>query len=184
MARFEVIGCDPDRALIHAIARRLSEDGPEDRRLRIAIRDGMAGEAPRPGRVSQGAATPAARRRGTDSSTSNRVRANDRPVNRSLLDSSMIGSITMAVPPALQQAWMAEQADELPPPFVSALAPAANPRGILEMPAGRNRKRLEVWFVWPRRSARVARTDTAKEQGPLRGAALEPTARCRRVNCP
>ena len=51
MARFEVLGRDSDRELVRSIARRLAEDGPEERRLRIAVRDGMAGDSPRRGRI-------------------------------------------------------------------------------------------------------------------------------------
>ena len=51
MARFEVHGRDSARELVRSIARRLAEDGPEERRLRIAVRDSMAGDSPRRGRI-------------------------------------------------------------------------------------------------------------------------------------
>ena len=45
MPRFEVPGRDSDREPVRSIARRLAEVGPEERRLRIAVRDGMAGNS-------------------------------------------------------------------------------------------------------------------------------------------
>ena len=51
MARFEVLGRDSDRELVRSLARRLAEDGPEARRLRLAVTSGMAGEPPRIGGI-------------------------------------------------------------------------------------------------------------------------------------
>ncbi len=51
MARFEVLGRDSDRDLIRSLARRLAEEGPEADRLRTVMRDGVAGETPRKGRI-------------------------------------------------------------------------------------------------------------------------------------
>lgn len=51
VARFEVLGRDADRKLIRSFAKRLAEDGPEADRLRAAIRQSIAGEAPREGRI-------------------------------------------------------------------------------------------------------------------------------------
>lgn len=43
LARFEVMGCEADRALIRALARRLAESGPEAARLREAVSERLAG---------------------------------------------------------------------------------------------------------------------------------------------
>lgn len=43
LARFEVVGCEVDRALIRALARRLAESGPEAARLREAVSERLAG---------------------------------------------------------------------------------------------------------------------------------------------
>ncbi len=51
MARFEVLGRDSDRKLVRSLASRLAEDGPEARRLRLGVTNGMAGEPPRIGGV-------------------------------------------------------------------------------------------------------------------------------------
>ena len=51
MARFEVLGRDSDRELVRSLARRLAEDGPEARRLRMAVTGGMGGEAPQTGGI-------------------------------------------------------------------------------------------------------------------------------------
>ena len=44
-------------------------------------------------------------------------------------------------------AWMSEQIDENL--FIASLTVAEIRRGLLEMPAGRRRDRLEVWFAGP-----------------------------------
>lgn len=51
MARFEVLGRDPDRELIRSFAKRLAEDSPEADRLRAVVRQGIAGEPPRKGGI-------------------------------------------------------------------------------------------------------------------------------------
>lgn len=51
LARFEVLGRDADRELIRALARRLAEDGADASRLRAAMRQTIAGKAPRKGGI-------------------------------------------------------------------------------------------------------------------------------------
>ncbi len=51
MARFEVVGCDTDRELIRAVARRLAKDGCDADRLRATIRQTIAGEPPTKGGI-------------------------------------------------------------------------------------------------------------------------------------
>lgn len=51
LARFEVLGRDSDRDLIRSLARRLAEDGPEASRLRAAVSQTIAGEAPKKGGI-------------------------------------------------------------------------------------------------------------------------------------
>ena len=68
-------------------------------------------------------------------------------MNRFLLDTNIISNITKAVPSERLLAWMGEQADETL--FVATLTLAEIWRGILEMPVGRKRERLEAWFVGP-----------------------------------
>jgi hypothetical protein len=51
MARFEVLGRESDRELIRSLAKRLTEDSPEAERLRAAVRQDIAGHAPRKGGI-------------------------------------------------------------------------------------------------------------------------------------
>ena len=51
LARFEVLGRDADRDLIRSLARRLAEDGPEASRLRVAVRQTIAGEPAKKGEI-------------------------------------------------------------------------------------------------------------------------------------
>jgi hypothetical protein len=51
LARFEVLGRDTDRELIRALARRLSEAGPDAPRLRAIVAQAVAGEPPRKGGI-------------------------------------------------------------------------------------------------------------------------------------
>ena len=51
LARFEVLGRHADRELIRSLARRLAEDCPEADRLRATVSRGIAGKAPRKGRI-------------------------------------------------------------------------------------------------------------------------------------
>ena len=51
MARFEVLGLDHDRELIRAVARRLSRDDPDARRIRSTLKRTLAGATPPQGRI-------------------------------------------------------------------------------------------------------------------------------------
>ncbi len=51
LARYEVLGRDADRDLIRSLARRLAEDGPDASRLRAAVSQTIAGEAPKKGGI-------------------------------------------------------------------------------------------------------------------------------------
>ena len=68
-------------------------------------------------------------------------------MSRYLLDTNIISNITKPAPSPRLIAWMAEQADESL--FISALTVAEIRRGLLEMPPGRRRTRLEAWFEGP-----------------------------------
>ena len=68
-------------------------------------------------------------------------------MSRYLLDTNIISNITKPAPSPPLVAWMAEQADESL--FISALTVAELRRGLLEMPPGRRRTRLEAWFEGP-----------------------------------
>ena len=68
-------------------------------------------------------------------------------MSRYLLDTNIISNITKPAPSPPLVAWMAEQADESL--FISALTVAEIRRGLLEMPPGRRRTRLEAWFEGP-----------------------------------
>ena len=68
-------------------------------------------------------------------------------MSRYLLDTNIISNITKPAPSPPLIAWMSEQADESL--FISALTVAEIRRGLLEMPPGRRRTRLEAWFGGP-----------------------------------
>jgi hypothetical protein len=51
MARFEVLGRDHDRELIRAVARRLSRDDPDARRIRATLERTLAGATPPQGGI-------------------------------------------------------------------------------------------------------------------------------------
>ena len=51
MARFEVLGLDHDRELIRAVARRLSRDDPDARRIRSTLKRTLAGATPPQGQI-------------------------------------------------------------------------------------------------------------------------------------
>jgi hypothetical protein len=51
MVRFEVVGRDGDRDLIRALARRLSEEGPEAASLRATVSQSLGDEPPKVGGV-------------------------------------------------------------------------------------------------------------------------------------
>lgn len=66
---------------------------------------------------------------------------------RYLLDTDIVSNITKPAPSESLIAWMAEQADQ--DIFVASLTVAEIRRGILELPAGKRRDRLETWFAGP-----------------------------------
>ncbi|MCY4470413.1 MAG: hypothetical protein OXC08_16995 [Thiotrichales bacterium] len=51
MARFEVLGRVTDRELIRSLARRLTEDDPDARRLRTVVSEGVSGHRLRKGGI-------------------------------------------------------------------------------------------------------------------------------------
>jgi len=51
MARFEVIGRDDDRELIHSVAKLLAEGGADADRLRAAVNQSISGEPSRKGGI-------------------------------------------------------------------------------------------------------------------------------------
>ncbi|MBV8593536.1 MAG: hypothetical protein JOZ27_04445 [Caulobacteraceae bacterium] len=51
LARFEVTGRSTDRDLVRAVARRLSDGGPDSSRLRASIEGALDGGPPRTGGV-------------------------------------------------------------------------------------------------------------------------------------
>jgi len=66
---------------------------------------------------------------------------------RFLLDTDIISNVTKPTPSESLVAWLAEPADqEL---FIASLTVAEIRRGILELPAGKRRERLEAWFAGP-----------------------------------
>ena len=68
-------------------------------------------------------------------------------MTRYLLDTNIVGNLIKPQPSPALAAWMAEQADESL--FIASMTVAETRRGILEMPAGRKRERLEAWFSGP-----------------------------------
>jgi len=68
--------------------------------------------------------------------------------SRRLLDTNIIGNVTMPVPSEALVAWMAEQADE--DLHISSLTVAEIRRGLLEKRAGKKRRELERWFSRPK----------------------------------
>jgi len=68
-------------------------------------------------------------------------------VTRYLLDTNIIGNVTKPIPSDALLAWMADQLDE--DLFISSLTVAEIRRGVLEKPAGRERRDLEAWFSGP-----------------------------------
>jgi toxin FitB len=68
-------------------------------------------------------------------------------VSRYLLDTNIISNATKPAPSEELVAWMSGQADE--DLFISFLTVAEIRRGILEKPAGKQRKELERWFSGP-----------------------------------
>jgi predicted nucleic acid-binding protein len=68
-------------------------------------------------------------------------------VTRYLLDTNIISNVTRPEPSQSLLVWMGEQADETL--FIASLTLAEIRRGILEMPSGRKRDRLDGWFSGP-----------------------------------
>ena len=68
-------------------------------------------------------------------------------LRRYLLDTNIISNVTKPAPSASLLVWMAAQRDE--DLFISALTLAEIWRGVLAMPVGRKRNRLEVWLGGP-----------------------------------
>jgi len=64
-----------------------------------------------------------------------------------LLDTDIVSNITKPAPAESLIAWMAEQADQ--DLFIASLTLAEIRRGILELPAGKRRERLDTWFAGP-----------------------------------
>ncbi len=68
-------------------------------------------------------------------------------MTRYLLDTNIISNIVKPAPSESLLAWMADQLDE--DLHISAWTVAEVRRGLLEMPEGRRRQVLEVWFAGP-----------------------------------
>ena len=66
-------------------------------------------------------------------------------MTRYLLDTNIISNVVKLQPSALLLDWMAAQQDE--ELFIASLTIAEIRRGILELPGGRKRDRLEAWFT-------------------------------------
>lgn len=66
---------------------------------------------------------------------------------RYLLDTNIVSEVTKPAPSEALTRWMSEQLDESL--FISSLTVAEIRRGILELPAGKKRRRLEDWFSSP-----------------------------------
>ena len=64
-----------------------------------------------------------------------------------LLDTNIISNLVRPRPSPSLQDWMAQQDDSRL--FITSLTVAEIQRGILELPAGRKRERLERWFAGP-----------------------------------
>lgn len=65
-------------------------------------------------------------------------------MTRYLLDTNIISNVVKPAPSAALMGWMAAQADE--DLFIASLTVAEIRRGVLERPAGRKRRELEIWF--------------------------------------
>jgi hypothetical protein len=66
---------------------------------------------------------------------------------RYLLDTNIISNVTKAAPSEPLIEWMSRQPDD--DLFISALTAAEIRRGILDLPRGKKRDRLDAWFVGP-----------------------------------
>ena len=68
-------------------------------------------------------------------------------MTRYLVDTNIISNLVRPVPTAALVDWMAERANaEL---FISSMTIAEIWRGVLEKPAGKKRRELEIWFNGP-----------------------------------
>jgi len=68
-------------------------------------------------------------------------------VTRYLLDTNIISNVTKPAPSESLIEWMIGQSDD--DLFISSLTVADIRRGILDMPRGKKRDRLDAWFVGP-----------------------------------
>lgn len=68
-------------------------------------------------------------------------------MTRYLLDTNIISNVTRPVPSDALLVWMGEQSDENL--FIASLTLAEIRRGILELPSGLRRDRLDAWFSGP-----------------------------------
>jgi len=68
-------------------------------------------------------------------------------VTRYLLDTNIISNVTKPAPSESLIEWMIAQSDD--DLFISSLTVAEIRRGILDMPRGKKRDRLDAWFVGP-----------------------------------
>jgi predicted nucleic acid-binding protein len=66
-------------------------------------------------------------------------------VSRHLLDTNIISNVTKPAPSEALIGWLDEQADE--DLFICSLTVAEIRRGLLEKPAGKKRRELELWFA-------------------------------------
>lgn len=68
-------------------------------------------------------------------------------MTRYLLDTNIISNAVKPEPSPALLAWLEEREDESL--LIASLTVAEIQRGILEMPAGRKRRSLELWFAGP-----------------------------------
>ncbi|MBP0573300.1 PIN domain-containing protein [Mycobacterium tuberculosis] len=68
-------------------------------------------------------------------------------MTRYLLDTNILSAVIRPAPPTSLLDWMAAQADD--DLFIASLTVAEIRRGLLELPQGRKREALEVWFAGP-----------------------------------
>ena len=68
-------------------------------------------------------------------------------MTRYLLDTNIISNVTKPAPSESLIEWMTGQSDD--DLFISSLTVAEIRRGILDLPRGKKRDRLDAWFVGP-----------------------------------
>lgn len=68
-------------------------------------------------------------------------------MTRYLLDTNIISNATKPAPSESLIEWMTEQSDD--DLFISSLTVAEIRRGILDLPRGKKRDRLDAWFAGP-----------------------------------